>query len=192
AALAEGAGEEIVGKVTYAVMTVTNGETFEGEWVLIQRPPDLRLEFSGKEDGVEFRTILINAGDKSYLCVSSAGQESCFETEEAEADTSLLAPLFDVLREIAEDIGSVEIINRSQQAIAGTNATCFTVSSTLASLGEGEICFSQDGLLLYLRSRVEGARSTFEATSVSLEVTDKDFEPPYDIATAESGIPTPP
>lgn len=192
AALADGAGEDRVGRVVYAVMTVTDGVTFEGEWVIVQRPPDSRFEFTGIEDGVESRTIIINAGDKSYLCVSSGGQEICFETEESEADTSPIDPIFGVLREIAEGIGSVDLIHRSQRSIAGANATCFAVSSTLASLGEGEICFSQDGLLLYLQSRVDGARSTFEATSASLRVTDEDFEPPYDIATAESDTLTPP
>ncbi|MCH8346631.1 MAG: hypothetical protein IIC87_06865, partial [Chloroflexi bacterium] len=35
--------------------------------------------------------------------------------------------------------------------------------------------------LLYLQSEVGGISSTIEATSVSTDVTDADFEPPYDI-----------
>ena len=183
AALAGESTEGIVAKVTYRIETETDGETFEGEWVIVQRPPDTLFEFSGTEEGEEFRTIIINTGDNSYLCISTGGEESCLATGAAatEAQTAPIDALFDVPREIAEDVADVGLINSSQRTIAGVSATCFTVSSTLASLGEGEICFSDEGLLLFLQSEVDGSSSTFEATSVSTDVTDADFEPPYDI-----------
>jgi hypothetical protein len=61
------------------------------------------------------------------------------------------------------------------------DATCFTVRSDISGLGEGEVCFSEEGLLLLLRSETNGDSLTFEATSVSTDVTDADFELPYDI-----------
>ena len=181
--LAAAAAEGVVAKVTYRFTTVMDGETFEGEWVIVQRPPDTRFEFSSTEEGEEIRTIIINAGGNSYLCISAGGEETCLETAAAatEAQTAALDALLDVPREIAEDVADVGLINTSQRSIAGVNATCFTVSGALAGLGEGEVCFSDEGLLLFLQSEVDGSSFTFEATSVSTEVTDADFDPPYDI-----------
>ena len=139
--------------------------------------------FAATIDSVEIRSIFIIAAGESYICVSGGGQETCFATEAAatEAQTVLLDPLFDVPREVSEGVSDVSIVNRSQRTIAGVEATCFTVSGGLIALGEGEICFADDGLLLFLRSETNGDRVTFEAMSVSTDVTDADFEPPYEI-----------
>lgn len=183
AALASEAAGGVTGKVTYSVVTETDGDTFEGEWVLVQRPPDSRMEIAGTEGGEEFRTIIISSGGKGYLCFSSGGEDSCLatETEGAEAEAAPLDPLFQVPREISDDVGDVGLVDESQREIAGVDATCFTVESGLAGLGEGEICFSDGGLLLRLASDVDGTSSVIEATSVSTDVTDADFEPPFDI-----------
>ncbi len=74
-----------------------------------------------------------------------------------------------------------EGVDTSQRKIAGVDAACFTAKSDLAGQGEGEVCFSDEGLLLYMSSEVDGASTVFEATSVSTDVTDADFEPPYEI-----------
>ena len=179
-ALAAEAGEGVTARVTYRVTTEADGETFEGEWVLVQRPPDTRFEIAGEEGGEEFRTIIITTGGKSYLCTSAAGQESCLATEAdaADAGASPLDLLSDMPQELAED---ADLVDTSNRKIAGVDAACFTVKSGLADLGEGEVCFSDEGLLLYMSSGVDGASSVFEATSVSSDVTDADFEPPYEV-----------
>jgi hypothetical protein len=179
AALAGEATEGVIAKVTYSVTTSLDGESIEQEWVLARRPPDIRFETSIVEDGEAFRSILITTGGKSYACLSGGGEETCFATEAEEAEAFDF--FFDVPRAIAEDVEDVGLVDSSQRTIAGLDATCFTVSSALASLGEGEICFSDHGLLLYLRGESDGEAFTFEATSVSTDVTDADFEPPYDI-----------
>ncbi len=181
--LAAAAAEGVIAKVTYRITTEGGGETFEGEWVVVQRPPDSRIEISSTEGGEEVRIIIINAGGKSYLCFVVVGEGSCLVTaeEEAEAQAASLDLLFDIPREIAEGAEGVDIGDTSQRSIAGLDAICFTIGGGLAELGEGEICFSDRGLLLYLQSEVDGSSSTFEATSVSTDVTDADFEPPYDI-----------
>ena len=174
------AAEGVTAKVTNRISTEADGETMEGEWVLVQRPPDSRFEISITEGGQESRTIIINAGGKSYLCTSVAGEESCLATEATGEETALLDPLFDIPQEL-EDTQDVDLVDKSERQIAGMDATCFTVSSGLADLGEGEVCFSSKGLLLYLRSEAGGTSSLIEATSASMDVTDADFEPPYEI-----------
>ncbi len=181
--LAAAAAEGVIAKITYRITTQGSGGTFEGEAVLVQRPPDSRIEISGTEGGEEFRTIIINAGGESYICVAGGGEESCSEADEekAGAEVASLDLLFDIPSEIAQGVEDVNIGVTSRRTIAGVNASCFTVSGTLASLGEGEVCFSDEGLLLYLQTEVDGPSSTFEATSVSTDVTDADFEPPFDV-----------
>lgn len=182
-ALASVAAGEVTAKVTYEFTSEADGEAIKVEWVLVQRPPDSRFEFASTEGGEEVRTIIINAGGQSYICTSAGGQENCLASEATEtvAQTALLDPLFDVPRELSEGASDVGLVDRAQRTIAGVDATCFTVSGGLVALGEGEMCFSDEGLLLLLRSEAAGASFTFEATSVSTDVTDSDFEPPYDI-----------
>ncbi|MEE8369307.1 MAG: hypothetical protein V3S00_00905 [Dehalococcoidia bacterium] len=182
-ALAGEAAEGVTASVTYSVTTETNGDTFEGEWVLVQRPPDSRIEISLTEGGVEFRTIIISVGGESYLCTSGGGEEACLAagSAETEAGAASLSPLFDAPREIVEAAANVDIVKTSQEQIAGVDATCFTLGSGLLSLGEGEVCFSDEGLLLRMQSEIAGTSSVFEATSVDFNVTDADFEPPYDV-----------
>jgi hypothetical protein len=171
----------VTAKVTYSVSTDIGGEVTEGEWVLVQRPPDSRFEISSTEGGEEFRTIIISAGGKSYLCTSVAGAETCLATEADTEETALLDPLFNIPEELAGEAEDVDLIDKSERQIAGLDATCFTIRSGLVTLGEGEICFSDDGLLLYLQGESDGDSFSFEATSASTDVTDADFEPPYEI-----------
>lgn len=177
--LARGAGDGVASKVTYAVTTGLIGQAFEGSWVLIQKPPNLRFEFISTATGEELRTIIINAGDESYFCTSAAGQESCLEVAISEADerSAPFSPLFNVPQEVAAGIESITSVRKSQRTLAGVDATCFTVESVLIDLPEGEICFSDEGILLLLR----GLGFTFEATSVSTDVSDEDFEPPFEV-----------
>ncbi len=188
-ALASVAAGEVTAKVTYEFTSEADGEAIKVEWVLVQRPPDSRFEFASTEEGEEFRTIIINAGGEYYLSTSAGGLDTCFATDIAEAQTAPLAPLFDVPQDLAAATAGVDLIDRSERSIAGLDATCFTVSSDISGLGEGEVCFSGDGLLLFLRSGTNGDSVTFEATSVSTDVTDEDFEPPFEVF--EIPIPSP-
>ena len=168
----------VIAKVTYKVTMDVAGVSTEQEWVLVQRPPDSRFEIAGEEAGAEFRTIIITTGGQSYLCTAAAGQKNCLATEADAADAGA-APLFDLLSDIPQEL--TEGVDTSQRKIAGVDAACFTAKSDLAGQGEGEVCFSDEGLLLYMSSEVDGASTVFEATSVSTDVTDADFEPPYEI-----------
>ena len=168
--------------MTYKFTSDAGGEVVKGEWVMVRRPPDTRFEISVVQGGGQFRTITI-VSEESYICFSSGGQESCLASsaEEAEAGAEAFGFFFDIPRELAEGAADVDLIDRSERSIAGLDATCFTVRSDISGLGEGEVCFSEDGLLLFLHSETNGDGVTFEATSVSTDVTDADFEPPFGV-----------
>ena len=181
--LAAEAAEGVTAKVTYKYTSDVDGEVTEGEWVLVQRPPDSRFELSTMEGGEEIRTISIITGGKIYTCTAVAGQESCFasEADETGDQTAAFDPLFDIPRQIAEDSSGVNVVDQSTRSIAGVDATCFTTESTLDGPSKDEVCFSEGGILLFLRNESDGDSYTFEATSASTDVTDEDFVPPYEI-----------
>lgn len=182
--LASEAADGRIAKITYRVLTESNGDSFEGEWVVVQRPPDSRMEFSTSVgEGVETRTVIISAGGRTFLCFEDIGTGNCIETtdENTEAERAPLTPLFTIPRDLAQSVEGVEIAERSRETIAGLEAECFRVRSGIAGLSSGQVCFAADGTLLRLRTETEGQAVVFEATSVTADVTDADFEPPYEI-----------
>jgi len=184
--LASQAAEGLTAKVTYQYTSETNGQTIEAEWVMVQRPPDSRFEIVSSEGGQESRTIVIGTADKSYICVSAGGSESCFESDQTDQYTSLFDSIFAVPQSIAGGIGDVGLVDESAREIGGVDANCFSVD-TAALGGASEICFSDEGLLLYLRGESAGSSFTYEAKSASTDVADADFEPPYEILEIPTG-----
>lgn len=59
-----------------------------------------------------------------------------------------------------------------QRTVAGGTATCYT------HLYDREECYTDDGILVFAR---DGVHSSLEATSVSTDVSDADFQLPYDL-----------
>ena len=184
--LASQAAEGLTAKVTYQYTSETNGQTIEAEWVMVQRPPDSRFEIVSSDGGQESRTIVIQTEDKSYVCVSAGGSGSCYESDQTQSYTAGFAPLFDIPQAIAGDIGGLGAVDKSEREIAGVHANCFSADA-VALGGASEFCFSDEGILLLLRSEAGGTSFTFEAKSASTDVSDADFEPPYEIIELPTG-----
>jgi len=177
--LASEATGDFTGNVTYKYTTEGGGQTTEQEWTMIQRPPsDSRFEIATTEGGLESRTIVINTAEKAYLCTSAAGSGTCFESDQTDQYTSLFDPIFDTPQSIVGGIDTLGIVDESEREIGGLSANCFFYSMAGA---ESETCFSDEGLLLYLHTGVAGSSFTFEATSATTDVSDADFEPPYEV-----------
>ena len=64
--------------------------------------------------------------------------------------------------------------------IAGQQASCYDVKSTVASAGltDGRFCYSSQGIPLLQRFAVQGATWSMEATNLSSTVPDSDFALP--------------
>jgi hypothetical protein len=203
-ALADTATEGATAKVTYQVTTSIDAETTQPEQTVVQRPPETRLDISLSAHGGGSRSTVINDGDKLYVCLAEEGTKgACLDVESASADAQealaqagihvpVESPteieLFDMPRLAAEGTDETLPLDSSRREVAGIDGTCFTQTS--ADL-DTELCFSDEGLTLYWRfSQVssEGVVHVFEATatSVSAEVTDEDFVPPYEISEGTS------
>ncbi len=197
-ALADSATEGATAKVTYTVTTAIDDDVTESEQVVAQRPPDSRMEMSVAADGEGSRSVVINRGDTMYVCLARGSDASCLDfqpstdsAQEALAQAYLHVPvedpsnieLFDKPQQLVESARDIPLLDTSQRRIAGLDATCFMEETANA---ETELCFSGGGLTLYWRySEVspDGTTRVFEATavSVSTDLTDADFEPPFEI-----------
>jgi hypothetical protein len=197
-ALADRATEGGTAKVTYAVTTTRDDDTTESEQTVVQRPPESRVDISISADEGESHATVINKGDRLYVCLVESGTEGCLDLESSGAaaqealaratlhvmvEQPLAVELFDMPGQVAETTDDTMPLERSRRGIAGLDATCFI--QELPNV-ETELCFSDDGLTLYWRYwevSTDGVTRVFEATatSVSTDVTDEDFEPPYGI-----------
>lgn len=180
--LAARAAEGVTARITYDVTGGSSGEAFQGEWVVTRRSPDFRFDILATDsDDTSTNTTIINTEGKSYLCVAGGGDENCVSTSSEQTDSQVapLEPIFNIPGELIEQADAVQLVESFQREIAGRTATCFKVKSPIQDLLDGEICFSEDGLILLLNTQVGGGSFILNAAKVSTDVTDADFEPPY-------------
>jgi hypothetical protein len=182
--LASEAAGDFTGKITYGITTESGGQTTEQEWTLAQRPPDSRFEIVSNDGGQESRTIVIQTAEKSYVCTSGGGSEVCLVSDQTDQYTGLFDPIFSAPQSIVQDIDTLGLGDQSERDIAGLHANCFSYSLAGA---ESETCFSDEGLMLYLRTGSAGNSFTYEAKSASTDVSDSDFEPPYEVIEIPTG-----
>jgi hypothetical protein len=154
----------------------------------------LRFDISAEEDGETTSIILINTPDLNAFCMEGAGEFAELLGAEATGEGICLdsdptggsgaGDFVDIVDEIEN--GEWELISQSEREIAGQDATCYETRDA-----EGEVstaCFSDDGHLL---AALQPDGSGIEATSVSDDVGDGDFELPYEVVELpDFGAPT--
>lgn len=168
------------GKVTFKVtyQLSTGGATpTQGSITWYKKGDNLRMDIAGGILGQQTSSILIIRPDTSYVC----NEGSCFESPTVAGGYSVLVTQF----EKALTDPSVNVLSTSSRNIAGEDAKCYTVSGPDVE-GQAEMCLSGEGVPLYAKQIAVGAETTMEATDVSRDVSDSDFEPPYPVT---SGVP---
>jgi hypothetical protein len=152
----------------------------EGEMTWYQKPPNTRFDISARSEGEEFSFVMINTPDASYMCTSFPGADgSCFKGETEDASNPF-AGFTDIVEGIDEEItaGDVTVRTRTERKIAGVDAVCWEVESPE---GSGTFCASESGIPLLIEITAPDGNFTLEATDVSTDVSDSDFEPPYEV-----------
>lgn len=173
-----------LGGATFKVTLKFSGDAAadlgEGEMTWYQKPPNTRFDISAVSEGEEFSFIIINTPDASYMCTSFPGADgSCFQGEGQDASNPF-AGFTDIVEGIDEEItaGDVTVRTRTERKIAGVDAVCWEIESPE---GDGTFCASKSGIPLLIEVTAPDGSFTLEATDVSTDVSDNDFEPPYDI-----------
>lgn len=172
--------EKTTAKVSYDVTSTSGGTSDTNSITLYRRPPDWRMDISSSSQGNE---ILIVAGGAVYDCSTQAGTGQCVSYDPSQVNASAPLALFDPAATAANLTGYT--VDRSERAMAGEAAVCFSVTSTTGEITtKSEWCFASDGTLLQFSDTSDdpaGANVTVEVTSVNRNVTDADFDftPPY-------------
>ena len=171
-------------RVTYEFSSQGQGEDFTGEMTLYWRSPEWRMDMLTADGEV----IMIAAEDKTLICSEGA----CLAVPNIGSAGVGAPPFLGTVTDpdafsasISNTVTGVDV-DSFQETIAGESADCFSVSGSFeGESGDAEWCFSDDGIMLRFAGAFEeaGEEGEFrlEATAVSREVTDGDFEPPYPV-----------
>ncbi len=146
-----------------------------------------RFDASSTVDGEVLEFILISAGAESGFCLTDAGELGallgippeegatggvCFTDDPTGGSFDSLS---DDLSDFQEDQldGATGLPDRE---IAGQSTRCGTMTDADGTTSEA--CFTDDGVLAYLKTD-DGTE--FSATTISGDVSDSDFELPYEV-----------
>jgi hypothetical protein len=175
-----GSGEDVPGVVTYQIKS--EGQADSTWKVYSSGDGKSRIDFES-EDGV---FVTITTPEASYTCTESAGTGMCFEGEGGEGSNPF-AGLFgqygsaDSVTNFLDAYGGTDA-DTSTEEIAGVDAACYSVSGDLTSdEGTAKWCYSDNGLLLLSSYDYSSGDFEMKAIEYSEDVSDGDFEPPYDI-----------
>jgi len=168
--------EAVSGKTTY---TLSSTGSEDQTWTIYSEGSNSRIDITADDGTV---TTIIQTADASYLC----SEDTCVESPAAAGSLAdAFIGLFgtSAISAAAANIADADVDSFDEE-IAGEDAKCFKVTGeTVAGQGAGDAtwCFADDGLLLRALFEGGGVTTGFEATEVSRDVSDADFEPPYDV-----------
>jgi hypothetical protein len=175
--------ESFTGHVTYDITELTSSDdTGLSSMSFYQKDGKQRVDI---EDDTGTSTF-ITTEDDIYLCAE--GQCIKYPADDPTADLGL--GLFTGLlsaEAVADqfDIPDGVTLVKSSETIAGVDGDCYDAVGDLdpdqSGNETGKICFSEEGLLLSLDFEAAGESYSLIATEASTDVSDSDFEPPYDV-----------
>ncbi|MEX0683907.1 MAG: hypothetical protein WD904_03350 [Dehalococcoidia bacterium] len=171
--------ETVTGKISYEI---TDADGTTSSMTFYAKSPNSRFDTS---DG-STTSIIISTPDTTYVCDSSS--ETCIATPGSGDDVSSLglfgaffsSEIIGAYVNVAEAAGvDVEM---SDESINGIDATCFSWDEdTALEVDSGKLCFNDAGVMVYQEFTDDSGTTKLEATEYSDDVSDSDFEPPYDV-----------
>jgi hypothetical protein len=156
----------------------------DGTLVIYKSGADkLRFDLTAEQEGQTIEVILLETADASVFCLKNAGEFGlllgipegegvCFNSDPTGGEGA--GDFSDIIEEI--EAGDWEVIDRSEREIAGEDADCYQTRSPDGQ--ESNVCFSDDA---YLLATTEPDGAGLEATGVSGDVNDSDFDTPYEV-----------
>ena len=182
--------DSFTGKVTYDTSNFGD-DSGVSSMSIYQKNGSSRYDISSEDGDI----IFISTPEATYLCTEGQCLKYAADDDTAGASVDAFAGIFsaDAITEGIGDIPDGVDVNVTSETIAGVDATCFKYSGDLdpdqAGDESGEFCFSDGGLLLRLAFQGADESISFEATSASEDVSDSDFDPPYDVTDLSDLLP---
>lgn len=149
-----------------------------GEGTLYLDPPRSRMDYGDAGELSIFTTA-----EASYTCIRLESEGYCSVNEGGEGDILFGQALSMDPRgfvSLAQEFGNADV-EVSGDRIAERDATCFTASNLHDMADETTLCFAADGALLLWSEVNDGQTFEFRATRITRDVSDADFELPYEI-----------
>jgi hypothetical protein len=168
----------------YKLTAPPGNDLADGTLVIYKSGADrLRFDLTAEQEGETVEVILLETPQASVFCLKNAGEFGlllgvpegegvCFNDDPTAGEGA--GDFSDIIEEI--ESGDWEVVDRSEREIAGEDADCYQTRSPDGQ--ESNVCFSDDA---YLLATTEPDGSGLEATSVSGDVDDSDFDTPYEV-----------
>jgi hypothetical protein len=175
--------ESFTGYVKYDITELTGSDASGATSMAIyQKDGNRRIDF---EDPTG-TSIFITTTDAVYVCAESQCIKYPTDDPTAELGLGLFTGLLSA-EAVADqfDLPEGVEIETFGQTVAGIDASCYRAAGDLEpeESGDetGEICFSEEGLLLSLDFVGAGESYSLIASEATTEVSDSDFEPPFEV-----------
>ena len=163
-------------KVSYRVTSTAGGQAVSGSQTWYVSGQKFRMDLALSQSGSAGSISIFATPDGSFSCVGQGGAPAqCFGLPAAQAFAQSPGAAFDAsIRQNPDAFGASFTDTRS---IAGTSASCYSVSGTASGFSKGTICYSGTGVPLLYQFDASGLSFTMEATSFGVP-GDGDFTLP--------------
>jgi hypothetical protein len=162
--------------VTYTLSNVAG----DAEVAVYRRGPETRIDHT-----LAKTTTVIVRSDGGYSCSSESNSCALLTAEDAKAAAGFI-PFVTALADeatLGATIAAAEGIEEAPgRRLAGRDTACVTVSGVLAGIpGPSELCFDEDGLLLFVGY---AGQQSFQMSATEVrDLQDGELDPPYVVVT---------
>ena len=159
--------------VSYDMTSTYEGEKTTTTMAMYIKGENVRTDTSYEE--IESR--FYNVDKKSTSCTNQEGEWMCIEfgIEEDNEDSTVEEVDFE---DDYYESDSIVIKKDGTMNVAGTTATCYKIEDIVDIEYSYRICYSKEGVPLYMEMKQDGMESKFVATAYSSKVKDSDFDLP--------------
>jgi len=162
--------------VTYNLESEDPEQDMAGEWTWIQDNDGNRTRFEIDSEGET--VIMITTADQSIVCA----EDACFDAGGAMGGA--IPNIGDMFNEGIEDVqadaSTATVRPTDGREIAGTDTECVEFEDEAEGVS-GLACYAEGGIPLLIESETPDGNFRMEATSFSTDVSDEDFEPPFEV-----------
>ncbi len=152
-----------------------DGPSGTDTWTMTQYFGKQRYRMDTEVNGQEGRFYMID--NQITSCHEQNGDWMCMQLPQGEEDE--MNDPTETFTEIEENPGDVDTTYKGTRRIAGTTAHCYGVDwSAYGTDGGMEVCYSKEGVPLYMKSESAGTTVELEAKRYKTGVSNSDFEFP--------------
>lgn len=164
--------------VTYNLESDDPEQDMTGEWTWIQDNEGSRTRFEIESGGQTF--IMITTAERSIACAEGA----CFDAGGAMgASIPNVGDMFtEEIDDVQSDASTASVRRIDGRTIAGTDTECVEFEDDAEGVS-GVACYAEGGIPLLIESNTADGNFRMEATSFSEDVSDEDFEAPFEVVS---------